>query len=84
MSVQTKEARIILAIEAIRTTQKLSRRGAAAIYDVPYETLRDRMNGVTPKARSVNARSNLTTVKECDEPLLDLVLLGFSLIEGVL
>jgi hypothetical protein len=64
MSVQTKEARIILAIEAIRTTQKLSRRRAAAIYNVPESTLRARMTGVTPKALSVNAFQNLTTVEE--------------------
>lgn len=44
MSGQTKEARVIFAIEAIRTTQKLSRRRVAAIYQVPYETLRDRMH----------------------------------------
>ena len=64
MSVQTKEARIILAIDALRTTQKLSRRRAAAIYDVPLTTLYDRMKGITPKASSVNARSNLTTIEE--------------------
>jgi DNA-binding transcriptional regulator YiaG len=38
MSVQTQEARIILAIEAIRTTKKLSRRRVAEIYDVPEAT----------------------------------------------
>jgi hypothetical protein len=64
MSVQTKEARIILAIEALRTTQKLSRRRAAAIYDIPLTTLHDRMTGITPKASSVNARLNLTTIEE--------------------
>jgi hypothetical protein len=55
MSVQTKEARIILTIDAIRTTQKLSRRRVATIYDIPETTLRDRIKRVTPKARSVNA-----------------------------
>ena len=55
MSVQTKEARIILAIEAIRTTQKLSRRRAAVIYNVPKSTLRARITGVALKALSVNA-----------------------------
>jgi DNA-binding transcriptional regulator YiaG len=47
MSVQTQEARIILAIEAIRTSKKLSRRKAATIYEVPESTLRLRMNGYT-------------------------------------
>lgn len=43
MSVQIQEARIILTIEAIRTSKKLSRRNAAKIYKVPESTLRDRM-----------------------------------------
>ena len=47
MLVQTQEARIILAIEAIRTSKKLSRRAAARIYKVPEATLRLRMNGHT-------------------------------------
>ena len=48
MQVQTQEARIILAIEAIQTsTKKLSRRNAAKIYNVPHSILCDRMNGVT-------------------------------------
>ena len=64
MSVQTQEARVILAIEAIRTTKKLSRRHAAKIYNVPETTLRDRMNGVTPKAVSYHGRSNLTKIEE--------------------
>ena len=55
MFVQTKEARIILAIEAIRTTQKLSRRRVATIYNVPELTLCARITGVAPKALSVNA-----------------------------
>ena len=48
MSIQTQEARIILAIEAIRTSKKLSRRKATTIYNIPEATLRDRMNGRTP------------------------------------
>jgi hypothetical protein len=47
MSVQTQEARIILAIEAIRTSKKLSRRKAIIIYEVPESILRLRMNGYT-------------------------------------
>jgi helix-turn-helix, Psq domain len=46
MQVQTQEARIILAIEAIRTSRrKLSRRNAAKISNVPHSTLSDRMIG---------------------------------------
>jgi hypothetical protein len=47
MQIQTQEARIVLAIEAIRTSKQLSRRKAAKIYKVPETTLRDRMNGTT-------------------------------------
>lgn len=47
MSVITQEARITLAIKAIRTSRKLSRRKAAKLYQVPYSTLCDRMNGRT-------------------------------------
>jgi hypothetical protein len=80
MSVQTQEARIILAIEAIRTTKKFSRRRVAEIYDVPEATLRDRMNGVTPKAVSHNGRSNLTKIEEevIVEYVLDRDSRGFS------
>jgi hypothetical protein len=45
MEVYTQEARIILAIEAIRTSQKLSLRKAAKIYNVPRSTLTNRVNG---------------------------------------
>ena len=47
IEIQTQEARIILAIEAIRTSKKLSRRATAKIYKVPEATLRDRMTGRT-------------------------------------
>jgi hypothetical protein len=40
MSVVTQEARIILAIEAIRSSKKLSRRKATEIYKVPESSLR--------------------------------------------
>lgn len=39
MSVITKEVKIILAIEAIRTSRKLSRRAAAKLYKVPNRHL---------------------------------------------
>jgi hypothetical protein len=35
MEIQTQEARIILAIEAIRLSKKLSQRSVAKIYKVP-------------------------------------------------
>src|SRR5436305_2462347 len=64
MSIQTQEARIILAIEAIRTTKKLSIRAAAKIYDVPRMTLVDRMNGHVAKPEKRNAQHNLTLTEE--------------------
>jgi len=64
MPVQTKEARIILAIEAIRTSKNLSRRAAAKIYNVPETTLRDRMNGHTSIANRRPAVQKLTELEE--------------------
>jgi hypothetical protein len=80
MSLQTQEARIILAIEAIRTTKKLSRRRAAKIYSVPETSLRDRINGITPKAEKRNARHNLTLSEEeaIVKYVLDLDSRGFA------
>lgn len=79
MRIQTTEARIILAIEAIRTSRKLSRRAAAKIYDVPESTLRDRMNGRTPKADSRPATQNLAEIEEdvIVQYILDLDSRGF-------
>jgi hypothetical protein len=64
MLIQTQEARIILAIEAIRTTRKFSIRRAAAIYNVPISTLAFRMTGRTPKSESRNGRHKLTSSEE--------------------
>jgi transcriptional regulator with XRE-family HTH domain len=64
MLVQTQEARIILAIEAIRTSKKLSRRKAAKIYEVPESTLRDRINGRTTVPERRPAAQNLTELEE--------------------
>ena len=64
MSIQTQEARIILAIEAIRTTKKLSIRAAAKIYDVPRMTLVDRMKGCIAKPEKRNTQYNLTLTEE--------------------
>jgi hypothetical protein len=64
MSIQTQEARIILAIEAIRTSKKLSRRKAAKIYKVPESTLRDRINGRTTLPERRPVVQNLTELEE--------------------
>jgi hypothetical protein len=44
MLVQSQEARVILAIEAIQSTEKLSCRAAAKLYNIPESTLHNRMN----------------------------------------
>ena len=45
MATSSRESQILLAIEAIEHNPKLSRRRAAAIYNVPESSLCDRMNG---------------------------------------
>jgi hypothetical protein len=45
MQIQTQEPRITLAIEAIRSSRKPSRRAAAKLYNVPETTLRARITG---------------------------------------
>jgi hypothetical protein len=64
MEIQTQEARIILAIEAIRTSKKLSRRSAAKIYKVPKSTLWLRMNGHTSLCERRPASHKLTDLEE--------------------
>ena len=64
MSVLAKEGRVILAIEAIRTSQEMSIRRAAKTYDVPRTSLVNRMKGMTPLADRRNAQHNLTLTKE--------------------
>src|SRR5271169_2945865 len=80
MSVQIQEARIILAIKAIRTTKKLSCRKAAKIYNIPYSTLNDRMNGCTNLSERQPATTKLTQLEEDSLSLyiLDLDSRGFA------
>ena len=64
MEIQTKEARIILAIEAIRTSKRLSQRSVAKIYKVPESTLRDRMAGRTYRPETTANGLKLTELEE--------------------
>lgn len=64
MEIQTKEARIILAIEAIRTSKRLSQRSAAKIYKVSESTLRDRMAGRTYRLETTANGLKLTELEE--------------------
>jgi hypothetical protein len=64
MLVQTQEARIILAIEAIRMSQKLSRRAAAKLYNVPEPSPRLRMNSHSTLRERRPAAQKLTKIEE--------------------
>jgi hypothetical protein len=64
MLVQTQEARIILAMEATRTTKKMNITRAAKTYNVPRSTLRDRLRGHVPLAERRNAQHKLTLTEE--------------------
>ena len=60
----SREDRIILAIQAIKSNALLSQRRAAAIYDVPQRTLSDRRAKTTSRRDSHPNSSRLTSVEE--------------------
>ena len=64
MSDNLPENRVLLAINAIQSTPRMSIRRAAGIYNVPATTIRRRMKGHSAKVDSYNARSNLTKIEE--------------------
>jgi hypothetical protein len=64
MPIQTQEARIILAIEAIRTTKRLNSTTAAKLYNVLHSTLRDRINGRTTLSDCRPPTQKLTELEE--------------------
>ena len=72
MSTLSKETKITLAIEAIRTTKKMSIRRAAKTYDLPKSLFCDRMKGMIPLAERRNGRYRLTSTEE--ETLLRYIL----------
>ncbi len=78
--IHTQEARIILAIEAIYSSTKISVRKAAALYKVPLSTLSNRMNGKTPKAECRPPAQLLTESEEevLIQKVLDLDDRGFA------
>jgi hypothetical protein len=80
MPVHTQEARIILAIEAIRTTKKLTRLRAAKIYNIPYSILTGRMNGRTNLLERRPANHKLTKLEEevISQYIVDLDSRGFA------
>ncbi|CAN5189596.1 hypothetical protein BH09PAT2_BH09PAT2_11550 [soil metagenome] len=81
MPIQDQEARIILAIEAIQTSRKkLNRHRAAKLYNIPYSTLVDRMNGRTTLHERRPANNKLTELEEkvIVNHIFDLDSRGFS------
>jgi hypothetical protein len=64
MAAPSKEAGILLAIEAMQRDKKLSRRKAAAIYNIPEPTLRARMKGRTSQRDSRHPAHRLTPLEE--------------------
>jgi hypothetical protein len=64
MPANTQESRIILAIEAVRSTKRMSLRAAAKTYGVPESSLRYRIKGRIEKHEKRNATHNLTESEE--------------------
>ena len=60
MATSSKEARVILALEAIQNDKHLSLRAAAKLYNILYNTLRDRRAG-KPARRDILANSRCLT-----------------------
>jgi hypothetical protein len=64
MSNNMQESQIILAINAINSTKKLSVRKAANTYHVPESSLRHRMKGRAPRTDYRQRNHNLTEIEE--------------------
>ena len=74
-----QEGRIILAIEALKEGNIKSIRAAAMSYDVPFESLHTRLNGVTSRRDSTPNLRRLTPYEETAlvQYILDLDSRGF-------
>jgi hypothetical protein len=64
MPAPSKEARVILAIEAIQASKNLSLRAAAKLYDVPETTIWVRMNGRPAAQEYWPVAQNLMEIEE--------------------
>ena len=80
MEIQTKEARIILAIKAIRTSKKLSQYSVAKIYKVLLSTLSNRIASRTYRPKTRPNRQKLSDLEEgvIIRYILDLDSRGFA------
>jgi hypothetical protein len=80
MEIQTQEARIILAIKAIRSSKKLNKRRAAKIYKMLYATLSYR---ITSRTYCPESKANCYKLTDLEEDtiiryILDLDSRGFA------
>ena len=64
MPATLKEARVILALEALQNDEKLSLRAAAKLYNVPQSTLRDRRAGRPARRDTTPNSKKLTQLEE--------------------
>src|SRR6266566_2411838 len=64
ISALSKETRITLVIEAIRTTKKMSIRRVAKTYDLLKNSLYNRMKGIISLTERYNGRCQLTLTEE--------------------
>jgi hypothetical protein len=80
MEIQTQEARIILAIKAIRSSKKLSQRSTAKIYKVPQKTLSNRIAGRTyrPETKANSLKLTKREERVIIQYILDLDSRGFA------
>ena len=58
------EARVILALEAIKKDEELSIRAAAKIYNVPATTIRHRRDGLIARRDAVPNSKKITQLEE--------------------
>ena len=80
MSSQSKEAKIVIAIEAFKRDPKLNIHKAATLYGVPEATLRHRLKGRTSKAETRPKVQLLSKLEEqvLIQHIIDLDDRGFS------
>jgi hypothetical protein len=64
MSAQSQEARVLLALQVVRTSQKMNVTRVAKLYNVPRSTLRDRLRGKPQAAEVRNSNLKLTSSEE--------------------
>ena len=80
IEIQTQEAWIILAIEALQICKSLNRRSAPILYKVPYSTLTDRMAGWPSRYETKANSLKLTELEEevIIRNILDIDARGFA------